>query len=88
MPTYSYVNKDTGEKFDKTMSISEMTEYEDNNPNIQRVYNKIAIVDPVGIGVTKPPSDFSKYVLGKVKAGAPGSNSATMEKRWQIPKEV
>ena len=45
------------------------------------------LVDPVGIGVTKPPSDFQKYVLGKV-AKVPGADKAKLEKRWHIPKEI
>ena len=35
----------------------------------------------------KPPSDFQKYVLGKVKATTPGA-SAVANKRWNIPKEI
>jgi hypothetical protein len=46
------------------------------------------LVDPVGIGVSKPPADFQKYVLGKVKAAAPGANKDVFEKRWQIAKEI
>ena len=87
MPTYSYHNKNTGEEEDVSMSISEMEEFEKSNPNMERIYKPIAMVDPVGIGVTKPPADFQKYVLGKVKETAPGA-SAVANKRWHIPKEV
>lgn len=87
MPSYSYRNKETGEEFELTMTISEMVKYEDVNPQSERIYHKIAIVDPAGIGVSKPPSDFQKYVLGRVKASVPGSESSAMEKRWTIPRE-
>ena len=43
--------------------------------------------DPVNIGVTKPPADFQKYVLGRVKAAVPEA-SAVANKRWDIPKEI
>jgi hypothetical protein len=45
------------------------------------------IVDPVGIGVSKPPADFQKYVLGKVKEANPHAD-AVASKRWNIPREV
>lgn len=86
MPVYSYLNKDTGEEVDIEMSMAEMDEFETANPNMQRIYSKMNIVDPMGIGVQKPPSDFSKYVLGKVKKVA-GADSSKLEKRWSIPRE-
>jgi hypothetical protein len=85
MPTYTYKNTKTNEEFDISMSISEMEAYEDKNPHLQRVYNQVNLVDPAGIGVQKPPSDFSKYVLGKVKERHP---KGSVEKRWTIPKEL
>jgi len=41
--------------------------------------------DPVALGITKPPSDFQKYVLGKIKSKYKNS---TLEKTHAIPKEV
>lgn len=86
MPTYTFQSKDTGEVFDVSMTISDMLEYEKNNPTHERVYGKVTIVDPVGIGVTRPPSDFSKYVLGKVKASNPHTEIGNG--RWGIKKEL
>lgn len=86
MPTYSFRNTQTGEEFDDFMSISAKEKYLEENPHIQQVLTQINIVDPTGIGVSRPPSDFSKHVLGKV-AQMPGSNKAAMEKRWTIPRE-
>ena len=88
MPTYSYLNKKTNEEFDVTMMISEMEKYEDKYPHLQRIYNKTTIVDPVGIGAQKPPADFLKHVVGRVKASVPEANKATLEKRWAIPREI
>lgn len=86
MPTYSYLNKNTGETSDYSMTISEMEKFEKENPHFERVYSPIGIVDPVGIGVTRPPSDFSKYVLGKVKAANPHTQIGN--RRWDISKEI
>lgn len=86
MPTYTYQSKETGETFDLSMSISEMIEYEKSNPQHERVYHSLNVVDPVGIGVSKPPSDFSKYVLGKVKASNPKTSIGNG--RWGVSKEI
>ena len=86
MPIYTYQDKKTKKVFDVEMSIAEMEEYETNNPNHLRVYNQVNIVDPAGIGVSKPPADFTKYVLGKVKAANP--HNAVGTGRWDIKKEI
>lgn len=86
MPTYTYLNKTTNERLDVVMSMSEMEKYETNNPHMERCYDQMNIVDPVGIGVSKPPSDFSKYVLGKV-AKVPGAQKSQLEKRWPLARE-
>lgn len=85
MPTYSYRNKKTGKTFDKVMTMAEMDAYEAANPNIQREYQATPILDPSGMGIQKPSSDFSKYVLGKVKATNPLGNVG--ERRWSVPRE-
>lgn len=86
MPNYTYLNTETGETFDLSMTIAEMTQYEKDNPKMERVYSKVHVADPVNIGVKKPPSDFQKYVLGRINASVPGAKVGN--KRWQIPKEV
>ena len=87
MPNYTWMNKETGEEFTNTMSIAERDEYEKNNPQLQQVLRNFTMVDPVSIGVTKPPADFQKYVLGRVKAAVPHAD-AVASKRWDIPKEI
>lgn len=86
MPTYTYRDKRNGDILDCSMSISEMEKFEEENPNYERVYVPVGIVDPVGIGVTRPPSDFSKYVLGKVKAANPHTQIG--KRRWAVDKEI
>lgn len=86
-PTYSYLNTETNEEFDVKMSMSEVDDFEEKNPQYQRVYVKTNIVDPVTAGVTKPPADFTKHVLGRV-ANMPGADKNKIYKRWHPPKEV
>lgn len=84
MPTYQFKNKTTGEEFEDFMSISAKEKYLEENTDIDQMLTSLNIVDPVGIGVTRPPSDFSKYVLGRIKEAAPGP---ALEKRWTIQRE-
>ena len=84
MPTYQFKNKTTGEEFEDFMSISAKEKYLEENTDIEQMLTSLNIVDPVGIGVTRPPSDFSKYVLGRIKETAPGP---ALEKRWTIQRE-
>lgn len=84
MPTYQFKNKTTGEEFEDFMSISAKERYLEENTDIDQMLTSLNIVDPVGIGVTRPPSDFSKYVLGRIKETAPGP---ALEKRWTIQRE-
>ncbi len=87
MPNYTWRNKETGEEHTNTMTMAEHEEYYKNNPHLQQVLLNFTMVDPVNIGVTKPPSDFQKYVLGRVKEKMPGA-SAIGNKRWNIPREI
>ena len=87
MPNYTWMNKETGEEFTNTMTIAERDEYEKNNPQLQQVIRNFTMVDPANIGVTKPPADFQKYVLGRIKSAVPEA-SAVASKRWDIPKEI
>lgn len=86
-PTYTFVNKKTGEEIEEFMSMSKREQYLLDHPELEQTIKSVNIVDPVSIGVKKPPVDFQKHVLSKVKE-MPGANKSTIEKRWSIPKEV
>jgi hydroxyethylthiazole kinase-like sugar kinase family protein len=86
MPVYSFEDTETSEEFELTMSYEELKQFLEDNPKVNQTF-RMNIVDPVGIGVTKPPADFQKYVLNKVKS-VPGANKGEIEKRWHIPKEI
>lgn len=84
---YSFIDTETEEEFELEMPYDELKGFLEANPNLNQTF-RMNIVDPVGAGISKPPSDFQKYILGKVKEKAPGANKAALEKRWHIPREV
>jgi hypothetical protein len=86
MAIYTFRNKKTSKEVDISMPMSEIVDYEKSNPHLERVYSKMNIGDPVNMGITRPPSDFSKYVLGKVKAANP--HTEVGNGRWDIKKEI
>ena len=87
MPNYTFRNKNTGEEKTVWLSFSEHDTYLDDKPEWEQVIQSATIVDPVNIGVTKPPSDFQKYILGRIKSSVPKAD-AVASKRWNIPTEV
>lgn len=82
---YSFEDTETGEEFELQMSYDELKQFLADNPKVNQTF-RMNLVDPVGIGVTKPPSDFSKYVLGRVKEAHPLGKA--IERRYTIPKEL
>lgn len=85
MPVYSFANKQTGEEYELTLTYNEMIQYLEDHPEVNQTF-RMNLVDPVGIGISKPPSDFLKNVIGKVKQ-VPGAHNPALEKRWTIPRE-
>lgn len=86
MPRYTFQNKKTKKRVDIDMPYSELQKFLNHNPDMEQVF-KMNVVDSVVVGVTKPPADFMKHVIGKVKE-MPGANKNAIEKRWKIPKEI
>lgn len=87
MPYYTFRNIKTDEEVTVQMTMAEHDTYLNDKPDWEQVVTVPNFVDPVSIGVTKPPADFQKYVLGRVKAAVPHAD-AVASKRWDIPKEV
>lgn len=85
MPTYSFIDTDTGEEFEALMKISEREEFLKGNPHIQPIITAAAIVGGVSIK-DKVPAGF-KEVLSKVAENHKGSVVAQRHGRSSI-KEV
>lgn len=86
MPTYTFRNKETLEEVELVMKIAERDVYEKDHPEMEQVLKSMKIVDPVGIGVTKPPAEFQKMVLGRIQERTPGA-TAIANRRWGVPRE-
>lgn len=85
MPMYSFEDTETGEEFELEMTYEDLKVFLEANPKLNQTF-RMNLGDPIRMGVTKPPSDFSKYVLGKVKHNHPLGGA--VERRYTIPKEV
>lgn len=73
MPLYDFKNKDTGEIFERFMSVSSKEEYLRENPNIESVVTSAPpLIDPVRLGVRRPDNGF-KEVLQRIHEKTPGS---------------
>lgn len=76
MPTYSFIDTNTGEEFDMMMKISEREEYLKKNKHIQPMVSAPSIVSGVSTSTQyRVPNGF-KEVLSKVAEAHPASNLA------------
>ena len=65
MPTYDFINTETGETFEKLISLSGKDEYLKQNPHIQQIHlGAMSIVS--GVSITGKVPDGFKEVLAKV----------------------
>ena len=71
MPTYDFVNTETGEEFEKFMSIAAREEYLKDNPHIQQMLGATSTVS--GVSITGKVPDGFKEVLAKVSENHKGS---------------
>lgn len=67
MPTYTFEDKETGERFEKIMKISELDEFRNNNPHLKTlILGAPSIGDSYRLGRHKPDDGF-RDVLKNVK---------------------
>jgi hypothetical protein len=73
MPLYDFRNKETGEVFEKMMSILAKEEYLKENPNIEPMITGLnPLIDPVRLGIHRPDQGF-KEVLQRIDEKTAGS---------------
>ena len=73
MPTYSFLNTETGEQFDSFMSIAAREDYLNDNKHLQTVMTAPAIVSHSGGTLDQKTPDGFKEVLSKVAEAHPTS---------------
>lgn len=71
MPTYNFLDTETGEEFESFMSISARETFLKENPHIQPVVTAPAIVS--GVSTSNKVPDGFKEVLSKVAEAHPTS---------------
>ena len=64
MPTYDFVNIETGEEFEEFMSMAAREQYLKDNPHIQQMLGATMTVS--GVSITGKIPDGFKEVLSKV----------------------
>lgn len=84
MPTYNFINNDTGEVFEVFLKMSEREEYLKNNPNIQQMVSAPALVSGVSSSKQNRVPDGFKEVLSKVAEAHPTSEVASKHGRKSI----
>lgn len=93
MPTYQFLNKNTGEIEEHTMRIAELDEFKAENSHLERFFSPENLpsfgdgsrMNTPGIG--KADSTFEKYVINRIKETVPGntlakSHKTKMQREW------
>lgn len=78
MPTYTFMNTNTNEEFDITMSMSELDTYISENPHFKQVLKSMNIVDPTRLGIQKPDSGFRDLLKDMKKKHSGGFTKSTI----------
>lgn len=74
MPTYDFKNLNTDEIETHIMKMSELDEFKQNNPHLERYMSTApGISDPIRLGLRRPSSGF-RELLGRIKNNNRGSN--------------
>jgi hypothetical protein len=77
MPTYRFLNNDTGEEFDDFMSISALGNYLNENPNITQLVNGAPLIHS-GRGMAKPDANFRDLLKNIKKEHSKGISRSTV----------
>jgi hypothetical protein len=77
MPTYKFLNNETGEEFEDFMSISALDEYLKTNPHITQLVNGAPLVHS-GRGMGKPDQGFRDLLKHIKKGNSKGIKRSTI----------
>jgi predicted nucleic acid-binding Zn ribbon protein len=74
MPTYTFINNDTGEEFELFMKMAEQDPYLKDNPHISRTYKIAPAIsgDSAGLGFRKTDGGFNDLMnrIGDANRGS------------------
>lgn len=77
MPTYKFLNNDTGEEFEEFMTISALDEYLKNNPHLTQLINGAPMIHS-GRGMKKPDDGFKDLLKDMKKKHSGGITKSTI----------
>ena len=92
MPTYQFMNTNTGEIEEHKMSYTVLDQFKDDNPHLERYFSTEALhvmsdgqrLNTPGTG--KPDSTFEKYVIQRMADTIPG-NTIKKGHKTRMPRE-
>jgi hypothetical protein len=77
MPTYKFVNNETGEEFEEFMTISALDEYLKENTNLTQLVNGAPMIAS-GRGMGKPDQGFRDLLKDMKKKHSKGISRSTI----------
>jgi hypothetical protein len=77
MPTYNFLNNDTGEEFQEFMSINAVEQYLNDNPNVTQLVSGAPVIHS-GRGLGKPDQGFRDLLKNMKKANSKGFKRSTI----------
>lgn len=77
MPTYLFINNDTGVEHEDFMSISALEQYLKDNPNVTQLVNGAPLIHS-GRGLGKPDSGFRDLLKNMKKGNSKGFKRSTI----------
>lgn len=77
MPTYKFLNNDTGEEYEEFLKISELDNYLEENPNITQLVNGAPMIAS-GRGMSKPDQGFRDLLKDMKKKHSKGITRSTI----------
>jgi hypothetical protein len=77
MPTYKFLNNDTGEEFEEFMTISALDEYLKNNSNLTQLVNGAPMIHS-GRGMKKPEDGFRDLLKDMKRKSSGGITKSTI----------
>ena len=77
MPTYKFLNNDTGQEHEDFMSISALTDYLKTNPHITQLVNGAPALSS-GRGMKKPDQGFRDLLKQIKKGNSKGTSGSTI----------
>lgn len=77
MPTYKFLNNNTGEEYEEFMSISALDKYLEENPHIVQLVNGAPLIHS-GRGMGKPDQGFRDLLKHIKKGNSKGITRSTI----------